>query len=216
LLAALAIAATALLLVVLLRAAPLAAAQATQGSQAAAQKVSDSASSSQERWLHVSVTSSDQKGERVRVNVPISLARNVLGSIQHGKLDHGIVHISDARMDDIDLRQMLKAVKAAQEGEYVTVEQRDCNVRVSKQNGILLVNVVDKAAGSSTGKNHAQNVDVRMPIAVAEALFSGAQDELNVTAALEALARHGDMELVAVRDAENFVRIWVDTKNTSD
>jgi hypothetical protein len=217
LLAALVLAATAVLLVVLLRAAPPALAAA--GNQEAA-----APGPAIERWLHVSVITSDEKGERVRVNVPISLARNVLALIHHGELDHGIIHINRAHMDDVDLRQLFKALKAAQEGEYVTVEQKDCNVRVSKLNGMMLVHVQDKthadknqADKTGTGKTGRQeNVDVRMPLIVAEALFSAGPNELNVGAALEALARHGDMELVSVRDAENTVRIWMDTKNTSD
>jgi hypothetical protein len=59
-------------------------------------------------------------------------------------------------------------------------------------------------------------VDVRVPIEVADALFSGAPDELNVAAALELLARHEHLELVSVQDAENNVRVWMDTKTTQD
>jgi hypothetical protein len=208
-LAAVVLAATAVLLVVLLRAAP--AAQAAQGAQSNAASPAPPAT---ERWLHVSVISKDETGERVRVNVPISLARNVLASIRHGELDHGIIHIHQARINDVDLRQLFKALKTAQEGEYVTVEQKDCNVRVSKQNGMMLVHVRDTSHAGKT--HHAENVDVRMPLEVAEALLSAGPDELNVAAALEVLGRHADMELVSVHDAENSVRIWMDSKNTSD
>jgi hypothetical protein len=210
LLAALALAATALLLAVLLHAAPVAQAAQT----AAKAEVSDGA----ERWLHVTVTPKDDKGERVRVNVPFSLARGVLASIQQGRLNHGIVHIENAHMNDVDIRSLLKAIKSAQDAEFVTVEGKDCTVHVQKQKGMLLIHVVDNSSSHharSDSPSH-QNVDVRVPLEVADALFSGAPDELNVGAALDLLSRHGDMELVSVQDEENTVRIWMDTKTTQD
>jgi hypothetical protein len=210
LLAALALAATALLLAVLLRAAPVA--------HAAQTATKTEASAGAERWLHVTVTNKDDKGERVRVNVPFSLARGVLASIQQGRLNHGIVHIDNAHMNDVDMRSLLKAIKSAQDAEFVTVEGKECTVHVQKQGGLLLIHVVDN---SSRHHNHSdtpshQNVDVRVPLEVADALFSGASDELNVGAALDLLSRHGDMELVSVQDEENTVRVWMDTKTTQD
>ena len=211
-LAALALAATALLLAVLLRAAPIA--------QAAQATAKPEASSTAERWLHVAVDCKDDKGERVRVNIPISLARSVLTSVQHGRLDHGIVHIENAHMNDVDMRAILKAVKAAQDGEFVTVEAKETNVQVRKLGGMLLIHVMDKS-GRHVHTNRSkpageENVDVRVPIEVADALFSGNPDELNVGAALDLLARHEQLELVSVKDAENTVRVWMDTKTTQD
>jgi len=211
--AALALLATALLLAVLLRAAPIA--------QAAGQTAAKTeAPAGAERWLHVAVNCKNEDGERVRVNVPISLARVVLGSIQKGKLNHGVIHIDNAHVDDIDIRAILKAVKTSQDGEYVTVEGRDANVQVRKQGGMLLIHVVDKSGKhihiDKTKPASQENVDVRVPLEVADALFSGAADELNVSAALDVLARHDQLELVSVQDSENTVRIWMDTKTTQD
>ena len=212
LLAALAIAATALLLAVLLRAAP-----AAQAAQTAAKT---EAAPGAERWLHVAVTCKNPDGERVRVNVPISLARAVLASVQKGQLNHGVIHIENAHMNDIDMRAILKAVKSAQDGEFVTVEGKDTNVQVRKEAGMLLIHVVDKSGKhvhmgplKSEGQ---ENVDVRVPIEVADALFSGSPDELNVSAALDLLSHHDHLELVSVQDEENNVRVWIDTKTTQD
>jgi hypothetical protein len=216
--AALALAASVLLLVVLLRAAPPA--------QAAQTPSTPSASSGAERWLHITVDSTNDQGERVRVNVPLALARTVLNSVQSGKVDHGIVHIDRAHLDDVDVRSIVKALKSAQDGEYVTVEQHDCTVHVSKQGGMLLIHVTDhslakKDESSDTEKqkhyrHHHQNVDVRVPLEVADALFSGPPDELNVGAALDLLARHESIELVSVKDGDQTVHVWMDTKTTQD
>jgi hypothetical protein len=51
---------------------------------------------------------------------------------------------------------------------------------------------------------------------VVDALFSGGKDELDLVAGLRALSAQGDTELVTVKDEENSVRIWLDSKNVSD
>src|SRR3981189_22270 len=59
-------------------------------------------------------------------------------------------------------------------------------------------------------------VEVKVPMKVVEALFSAGKDELDVLAALRALSAHGDTELVSVKDEENTVRVWLDSKSSSD
>jgi len=51
---------------------------------------------------------------------------------------------------------------------------------------------------------------------VVDALFSAGKDELDVVATLHALSANGDTELVSVKDEENTVRIWIDSKNIPD
>jgi hypothetical protein len=51
---------------------------------------------------------------------------------------------------------------------------------------------------------------------VVDALFSSGKDELDLVAALHALSFQGDTELVSVKDEENTVRVWVDSKNVTD
>ncbi len=55
-----------------------------------------------------------------------------------------------------------------------------------------------------------------MPMKVVDALFSGDKDELDLVAGLRALSSEGDTELVSVKDQENTVRVWLDSKNISD
>jgi hypothetical protein len=49
-----------------------------------------------------------------------------------------------------------------------------------------------------------------------DALLSGPTDELDLAAGIRALQQHGDAELVRVKEKDQTVRIWVDTKNTAD
>ena len=183
-----------------------------------------SASSTKDQWIHVRVENKDNSGETVRVNVPIELAEKVLPAINKDKLHNGKVHIDSAHMEDVDLRALLDAVRTSKDGEYVTVQSHENDVRVAKSGGYLLIHVVDKsgnkaAAKSTDGKTvslHQSNVEIKVPMKVVDALFSAGKDELDIVAALHALSANGDTELVSVKDSENTVRVWIDSKNVAD
>ena len=163
---------------------------------------------SPERYLHVKVSNANTH-ELVRVNVPLSLAEKVIPAIHNGDLSNGKVHIGDLKTDDVDVRAILDALKTTPEGEFVTVQNNDNDVRVAKEHGKLVVHVIDK------GKK-GQNVDVTIPWAVAEALISNtAAHQLNIEAAIQALEATGDTTLVTVTGNEENVRIWIDS-NSSD
>jgi hypothetical protein len=185
--------------------APAVNAQATPA--ASAQTVSVS---SHDRWLHVRVTNPDSNEESVRVNVPLELAEKVLPTINKDRLHKGRVRINDIDCHGIDFRALLDAVRTSKDGEFVTVQNKESDVRVAKRNGTLFVHVFEK--------NHPKKseVEVKVPIRVVDALFSGDKDELDLIAALHALAAQGDTELVSVKDNENTVRVWLDSKNASD
>ena len=167
-------------------------------------------SAKQDRWLHVRVISSDAKGETVRVNVPLELAEKVLPAINHDRLHGGKVKIDCAHVNDVDLRVMVDAIRTAKDGEYVTVQGTENDVRVAKQDNHLIVHVLDK------GKSKRSQVEIKVPMKVIDALFSAGKDELDLVAALHALSAAGDTELVSVKDNENTVRVWLDSKNVTD
>jgi hypothetical protein len=167
-------------------------------------------SARQDRWLHVRVISSDAKGETVRVNVPLELAEKVLPAINHERLHGGKIKIDCAHVNDVDLRAMVEAIRTAKDGEYVTVQGVDNDVRVAKQDNHLIVHVLDK------GKSKKSQVEIKVPMKVIDALFSAGKDELDLVAALHALSAAGDTELVSVKDSENTVRVWLDSKNVTD
>jgi hypothetical protein len=167
-------------------------------------------SAKQDRWLHVRVISSDAKGETVRVNVPLELAEKVLPAINHDRLHDGKVKIDCAHLNDVDLRTMVDAIRTAKDGEYVTVQGNDNDVRVAKQDNHLIIHVLDK------GKSKRSQVEIKVPMKVIDALFSAGKDELDLVAALHALSGTGDTELVSVKGDDNTVRVWLDSKNVTD
>jgi hypothetical protein len=173
-----------------------------------------------DRWLHIRVVNSDVKAQTVRINVPLELAENVLPAISKERLHNGKIKIEQAHLEDVDVRAIMAAVRDAKDGQYVTVTGADQDVRVAKQGGHLLVHVEDKNSDHKYGKTghkaNSSEVEVKIPMRVVDALLSAGKDELDVVAALHALAAQGDTELVSVKSDDSTVRIWLDTKNTGD
>ena len=162
-----------------------------------------------ERYLHVKVENAS-KGESVNVNVPLSMAEKILPTINKNNMHNGHVTIGHADMDDVDIRALLDAVRTAPDNEFVTVKEKDQDVRVAKLNGNLVVHVRDAAKGG-------QKVDITIPMKVVDALLSTAKDnELDISAAIRALSDAGDALLVTVEDASEHIRIWVDSKGSPE
>jgi hypothetical protein len=166
--------------------------------------------SSHDRWLHVRVTNPDRNEETVRVNVPLELAEKVLPTINKDRLHSGRVRIDDIDCHGVDLRALLDAVRTSKDGEFVTVQNKESDVRVAKHNGTLFVHVFEK------NRPKKSEVEVKVPMRVVDALFSAGKDELDLVAGLRALSAQGDTELISVKDQENTVRVWLDSKNVSD
>jgi len=194
---------------------------------AIAQDTTTGSSGKSEQWIHVRVESKDDHGETVRVNVPVEMATKVIPAINKNNLHDGKVHIDSIHTNDVDLRAILDAVRSSRDGEYVTVQGSDNDVRVAKSAGYLYIHVTDKSGGkraaAKDGKTGARatagresKVEIKVPMKVLDALFSAGKDELDIVAALKALSGHGDTELVTVKDDENTVRVWVDSKNVAD
>ena len=179
------------------------------GVQAQTSASQSSTSAHGERWLHVRVISTNSKGESVRVNVPLELAEKVLPAIDHDRLHNGKVRIGCMDCDGVDVRTLFEAVRTTKDGEYVTVQSNDADISVTKKDGQLLVHVHDK-----NKPKHSQ-VEVKVPMKVVEALLSGSKDELDIVAGLHALASQGDVELVSVKDDDNTIRVWLDSKNVT-
>jgi hypothetical protein len=188
--------------------APTLSAQPSAGTGTSSQAAASN--SGHDRWLHVRVTNPNSSEESVRVNVPLELAEKVLPTINQHRLHSGKVSFDEADCHGVDIRALLDAVRTSKDGEFVTVQNKDSDVRVAKQNGYLLVHVFEK--------NHPRKsqVEVKVPMKVVDALFSAGKDELDLVAGLRALSAHGDTELVSVKDEENTVRVWLDSKNASD
>lgn len=175
----------------------------------AASRAADPASPAGGRWLHVRVEKAGEDGESVRVNLPLKVAEKVLPAIRADELHEGRLRIHHARVHGVDLRALLEAVRELEDGEFLTVQSNEQNVRVAKKEGYLLVNVDESKGG-------AEKVNVKVPFPVVEALLSGEEDELNLLAAVQALSAQGDDVLLTVESDKELVRIWVDSRSSME
>lgn len=162
-----------------------------------------------QRWLHVRVENTGEDGESVRVNVPLSVALKVLPAIKSRELRDGRLRIEEARINGVDIRSVLEAVRALEDGEFVTIQSKDSTVRVAKEAGHLIVRI-DERTGSE------DKVNVKIPFRIVDALLSGESDELNLQAAVQALSDSADDFVVSVVSKLESVRVWVDSKSSTD
>jgi hypothetical protein len=164
------------------------------------------------RYLHVRVSNPGQH-EQVRINVPLAFAEKVIPAISSGQLRDGKVHLGHLSANSVNLKMVLDALKTAPEGEFVTVQENDSDVRVAKEHGQLIVHVVDR----SSKDKEKEKVDVTIPWEVALALSSDTDGEqINLEAAIKVLENAGDITLVAVSGPEETVRIWIDSNSAGE
>ena len=166
-----------------------------------------------DRYLHVKVDDAD-KGESVNINLPLSIAEKILPTVNKGHLHAGTASISDADIEGVDIKAILDAIRTAPDNEFITVKEKDQDVRVAKSNGNLLIHVRDNSNGKD---KRGQKVEITVPMKVVDALFSTAkQNELDISAAIRALDGAGEMLLVSVEDASQHVKIWVDSRSSTE
>lgn len=161
-----------------------------------------------DRWLHVKVEDS-KNGEKVRVNVPLRVAEAILPALNLDVIKNGRIRMEEIHTHGVDLRAVLEAVRTLDDGEFVTVESQEETVRVSKEGRFLLAHI--QARGDK-----GEQVAVKVPLALIDALLSGEKDELNITAAIRALNELGDEVYVAVTSRDETIRIWVDSKKSME
>ncbi|HEX9942221.1 MAG TPA: hypothetical protein VGG03_09415 [Thermoanaerobaculia bacterium] len=155
-------------------------------------------------WLHVKVDGG-RNGEQATINLPLSLVDTFAPMISRGAHGSGRVRIDDRDYSVSDLRRIWRQIENGPDATYVTVEEPGSRVRIAKRGDYLVMEAVER-----NDRERVEQVEARVPLTVMKALLSGPGDELNVGAALEALAREGEGELVTVNGRDETVRIWVD------
>jgi hypothetical protein len=161
------------------------------------------AAAAHDLWLHVEVQETSGENANIKVNLPVSLIESFLPMIEdNSDIRDGRIVIDDSELSVDDMRRMLDSFTASPDATFAEVETDDERIVFFKDGAYLRVETDARAEGTE--------IRARFPIAVLEALVSGAGNELNVAAALQALADHGPGELVTVRDHDATVRVWID------
>lgn len=166
-----------------------------------------------EKWIHVKVNEKDDD-TKVSVNLPMSLISAALAMIPEEvreEVDREMeVALNDVPFTWDDLQTFWDELRNAPEATFVTVQTRDETVEVRKEGDYVLVTTTAKSSDDGT------EVDVKFPLAVIDALFSGAEGTLNFQAALAALADEGNGHIVSVRDKDMSVKVWIDDQNEAN
>ncbi|HSR52140.1 MAG TPA: hypothetical protein VLV83_15015 [Acidobacteriota bacterium] len=156
------------------------------------------------QWLHILVEEEGSQ-ETVRVNFPLTLAKLVAPMIEeHSDGDLSQIEINDRRLTVQELREIWERVKA--EGDYrlASVQHGENDIVVALEGPFLIVR-------SREGSRH--QVDVQVPTPIVDALLSGTSDQLNISAALDALSTYAsdDFTLVNVVDGHDRakVKVWI-------
>lgn len=149
-------------------------------------------------WLHVTVD--EGAGAKVSVNLPLALAEKALPMLPLGDELSWRHHRRHHGLDLEEMRELWAEVKNSPDMAFVTVEEDDETVKVWKKAGFVYVEV--------RADDGDEKVDVKIPLAVVDAIFAG--DEINLTAAVQALAESGGGDLVSVEDGNDRVRVWID------
>jgi hypothetical protein len=153
-----------------------------------------------ESWIHVRVIEHDD-GTKVSVNLPLAFAQVALEVAPHDFMKKGHLKLQEKDLSVADLRRLWTQLKASGDSEFVTVEERDKTVRLTRAGDYLRVDVRDPS--------EKQTVQVRMPVNVVDALLSGDGETMNISAAIAQLkGQHG--EIVTVEGSDSNVRIWID------
>ncbi|HKQ96675.1 MAG TPA: hypothetical protein VJV75_02250 [Candidatus Polarisedimenticolia bacterium] len=160
------------------------------------------------KWLHIRVLGGDDGS--VKVNLPVAVLETMADAIEADHFSNGQIHLSESNIKPEQLRSVWQSLKNSRDMEFVTVESDDQNVRVAKSGNFLVVKVND--ADRKRGKD---TVDIKVPVEVVDALLQAPEGQLNVKAALQALANYGGGDLVQVTDGESHVRIWIDGRSDS-
>ena len=104
-----------------------------------------------------------------------------------------------------DLRKIWKELRDAGDMDFMTIENRDTNVRVGIEGNFLLVQPQERLKKSK--------VKIRIPLQVVDAILSGNGEELNLMAAIRALQDSGVRDIITVEDRDTTVRVWIDENN---
>ena len=162
------------------------------------------------RWLHVRVE--EAHGANVRVNLPLSLIDALIPMIpeEHLHADGSFVVFDRHRWTVDDLRNLWRQIEQSPDMTFVTVEDEGEHVRVSKSGGHLLIQVSDRRFDGD------DEIDIKVPLGVVDALLAGDGDRLDLQAAVRALAQSGDGELASITGKRETVRIWIDDRAEAD
>lgn len=165
------------------------------------------AANTDDLWIHIRVL--DAKDGRVSINLPISVVERMGNVMPADTQGDSKLRFNDEDITVSELREIWTELRKRPDATFIDVEETDSKVRVGKVAGDLVVRAIEGAGGRD------EKVEMKIPGSVVDALLSAPGEQLNVGAALKALAREGEGEIVTVTGEGESVRIWIDANAES-
>src|SRR5579864_737107 len=171
-------------------------------------------------WLHIKVHDGHDDS-RVSINLPLSVVEAATPLIPEEVRTASQLRVDGHDLSVPDLRRIWREVQRQPDAAYVTIDEGHARVRVARSGGYLLIRAADRDAsapapesggggGGSDRHSVGEHVEVRIPVPVVDALLQGAGDRFDLAAAVAALARTGEGELMTVNGGHETVHMWVD------
>ena len=137
------------------------------------------------------------------INLPLSAVEPLLSLVPHGAVSDRLLDLTGEEVNVGAMRDLWRAIAGVGEAEFVAVDGDDETVRIARTGDQINVQVEE------CDEDGGEVVDIRVPVAVVDALLSGDGEALNVHAAVEQLGKlRGD--IVRVSGGEHQVRVWID------
>lgn len=163
--------------------------------------------SAEDLWIHVKVHDG-KEDSHVNINLPLSVIEKSSAFIPSDARSSGRIRIDDEDVSVSELREVWRELQRHPDATWISVDEPGSKVRVSKRGNYLHVLAEER-------KGRKEDVEIKIPARVVDAMLSGQGEELDIAAAIRALAREGEGELVTVNGENETVRIWVDNRSES-
>jgi len=154
----------------------------------------------QVRWLNVYVNDHGDETE-VKLHLPFSMVLTLIDAVQTDELRDGKVHI-DIDDAEVDWMAIVEELKRSPEGEFITVEEPDAHVVVSKKAGLVTIDVEERG-------HRGEKVRIRLQEPLLAAFSIDTENQLDLRALLASLEDVGG-ELLTVESTDANVRVWVE------
>jgi hypothetical protein len=174
------------------------------------------AASSSDLWLHIKVNDHSE-GSKVDVTLPLALIQASMPLLPREARTATGLSVNSSEISLPELRRAWKDLMRSSDATFVRVQGADGNVQIAKRGDYLVIHTDGHHShdDAETGHSRHEQVDMKMPLRVVEALLTGDGERFNVAAAIDALAEMGEGELVTVNGDHETVRMWVDHSSGS-
>ncbi len=154
-------------------------------------------------WLHIKVRDANE-GSKVALDLPLAVVEAAMPLLPADARFSGSLRVGDRDLTVADLRVLWHELAQHPDATYLTVQGSDGKVRIGRESNHLVIRATDQSA------HHGEHIDLRLPAPVVDALLTGSDNQLNMAAAMAALARTGEGDLVTVNSHHETVHMWVD------